>query len=234
MARNTNIHIEEWFKNKQLGSLFALIDEAKEQHNMRVLFLITKYAMYFLEKKREKEEVDLRPIALKVIEKITLVVADLGMSEESFNIVAPLYTSTNYMVRLYCAQNLDYRLFLLDDNPRVAHVAKLRQDVSIKVSDADLVDSVMFIKEALEMGLIEVTKIYEQAWDSKTEKVHFSGVLLEPTDQYLVIDKEALEIQDLTVLASVLDDLIQEGVLTLNEAWVKELKGNIRKREIEE
>lgn len=228
-----DIHIEKWFKDNKFDYLLALIEGAKKVEDARILFLVSKYAHYYLmQAEKTKSAIRMASDDLKaLIEKITQAVASLGI-ENCCNIVTHLYTSEIDEVRFYCASNLDYRIFLLDDCPRVAKIAKSRQDVAIKLNDNEANDRVLFIKEALDMGLIDIIKVQDDALEDNEVKIYLHGLLLQPSLQNATIDNDILELQDNTVLASILDDLFQNKTITFNESWLIEIKGIPRKREL--
>lgn len=223
----TNLQIDSWFKVLDMDYLLAAIEGAKKSKDINCLLYILKYASFGL-----TNPINSFPheYYITLINGIIKAVATFDL-KESYPIVVKLYTSSIDAIRLYCAAYLDYRLLISDSCKRVQKIARARYNVDIKMREEKTRERVLFLKDALDYGLIKT--VFPDSENFEGRNIHFvlRGNLIQNCNE-LAIDFDIYKlITDTTVLASALDDYVQSGDIVLNEDFVKVLKGQELKRE---
>lgn len=222
----TNLQIDRWFGDVDMDYLLATIEGAKKSKDINCLLYLLKYVSFGLTNPKNNF---FHEYYIDLIKGIIEAVATFDL-KESYPIVLRLYTSSIDDIRLYCAACLDYRLLISDSCERVQKIARARYNVDIKMREEKTRERVLFLKDALDYGLIEcagVTKTLEGAVSFVLESYY----LIKMSNR-VEIDADIYElITDTTVLASALDDYVQSGDIILNEDFVKVLKGQELKRE---
>lgn len=221
----TNLQLDKWIKNMKMDYLYATIEGAQKSKDVNCLLYLTRYTIYSLS---NPQNVAYREYYIALIKSIINAVATLDL-KDSYHIVMQLYTSPIDDIRLYCAACLDYRLLVSDSCKRVQKIAQARYSVAIKMREEKNKARVLFLKDALDYGLIECSAV------TKTPEGAISLVLtgkLIKMSNILVIDADIYElIADKTILASALDDYVQSGDIILDEDFARVLNGQERKRE---
>lgn len=219
----TNLHIDSWFRNEDFDFIIATIKGCERTQNFEILTYISKYA-YHLLKTYYLESY------LNILKSVILFTAKIGYYGSPA--ITFLYDSPIDEIRLYCAANLDYTKFLNDKRPYITKVAKIREEVALKIRDEEVRERVEFLKSALENGLIEYKKLPDSEKNGDEYAINIQSYIFYHSTYKIFINKDIIDnmSDNKLVLASIIDDLIRKGEIILNNDFFQDLIGIQRKR----
>ena len=161
-------------------------------------------------------------------EHILRLIISVGLEfyEHCSSIIEPLSKHDSELVRLAYCCNLDYCQFLNDPSPRVAKVARIRQQFEEKWQSLNDEDNekqrIMFLTEAIKNEQITlmdgaVAYINHDDWCY----AFFGGPLFRA--EVSAFDEDILwYIQDRRILADKLNELIKKGEISFNDGMMPE------------